>query len=327
MLMLIDEVTVKFTAGSGGRGAVEFNKTKMTLGPTGGSGGKGGSIYLEGTTNINALAPMASRKSIRATNGRNGRGQFTDGRNGKDLIIQVPNNTRVITIGSDEVREIARVGERLLIAAGGRGGRGNYLFRSAINTSPKEFEEGKVGEQITLRLELRLIANIGLIGLPNAGKSSLLNELTAARSKVGSYPFTTLEPSLGSYYGIIIADIPGLIEGAANGKGLGVKFLKHIERTETLFHLVAAESTDVVRDYKIVRDELTKYNSQLLEKSEYVLLSHSDMVKSSELKQKLKQLQTISKTVIPISVIDDDRLGELKKILNKIKDDEVILEL
>lgn len=327
MFMLIDEVTVQFIGGSGGRGAVEFSKTKMTLGPTGGSGGQGGSIYLESVSNINALAALASRKKIRAADGKNGRGQFTDGHNGKDLIIPVPNNTRIITVGSNEVREIIRLNDRLLIVAGGQGGRGNFLFRSATNTSPKQFEEGKEGEQVTLKLELRLIATIGLIGLPNAGKSSLLNELTAARAKVGSYPFTTLEPSLGSYYGLIIADIPGLIAGAANGKGLGVRYLKHIERTETIFHLVSAESTNVVRDYKIVRDELAKYNPQLLQKNEYVLLSHADMIEPVELNQKLEQLRSINDNTIPISVIDDNQLDELKKILNKIKTDEVMLDL
>lgn len=324
--MLIDEVTLHVKAGSGGRGAVQFSKTKMTLGPVGGSGGRGASIYLEGVSNITALAPLASRKSIRASDGDNGGRQLTDGRDGPDLLVPVPTGTRAITVGTGEVREINEVGERLLVAAGGRGGRGNYLFRSATNTSPEQFEEGKPGEEATLRLELRLIANIGLVGLPNAGKSSLLNELTAAHSKVGNYPFTTLEPSLGSYYGLIIADIPGLIEGAATGKGLGVKFLKHIERTKTLFHLVSAESSDVVRDYTIVRDELAQYNPELLEKREYVLLSHADMVEPDELEQKLKQLRKVSGSVTPVSIIDDSSLLEVKKILNEVKTSEGILD-
>lgn len=322
--MLIDEVTVQFRAGSGGDGVATFNRTKMQLGPRGGSGGRGASIYLEGVSDITALASLASRKAIRAKDGDRGQGQLTDGADGADLIIPVPANTRVVIVETGEVREIAMVGERLLIAAGGRGGRGNYLFRSSTQTSPKSFEQGKLGEEVTLRLELRLIAHVGLVGLPNAGKSSLLNELTSARSKVGNYPFTTLEPSLGSYYGLVIADIPGLIEGAATGKGLGVRFLKHIERTKTLFHLVSAESTDVVRDYKIVRGELGQYNPELLAKREYVLLSRSDMVEPDELHQKLKQLKAVSSSVTPISVIDDKSLSSVKKILNELKANEGI---
>jgi GTP-binding protein len=327
--MLVDEAIVQFKAGSGGRGAVEFNKIKMALGPVGGSGGRGASIYLEGVADIGVLAALARRKIIQAENGAAGRGQLTDGRAGEELTLPVPVGTRVVTVATGEarlpdgqVREISKVGERLLIAKGGRGGRGNYLFRSATNTSPQEFEEGKAGEEVTLRLELRLIAQVGLVGLPNVGKSSLLNELTHAQSKVGNYPFTTLEPSLGSYYGLIIADIPGLIAGAATGKGLGVKFLKHIERTKTLFHLVSAESTEVVRDYEIVRRELAQYNPELLEKREYVLLSQADMVAPEELRQKLEQLRKVSSSVVPVSVLDDASLQEVRKILNKIKTEE-----
>ena len=324
--MLIDEVTVHFKAGAGGRGAVEFNRTKMALGPVGGSGGNGASIYLEGASDITALAYLAGRKIVQAEDGVRGHGQLTDGPDGKDVIIQVPNSTRVITVETGEAREITGIGERLLIAAGGRGGRGNYKFRSSIHTSPVKYEEGRAGEEVTLRLELRLIASIGLVGLPNAGKSSLLNQLTAAPPKVGNYPFTTLEPSLGSYYGLVIADIPGLIEGAATGKGLGVKFLKHIERTKTLFHLVSAESDDVVRDYNIIRSELGKYNPELLEKREYVFLSHSDMVDADVLKERLRQLKKVSKSVAPLSIIDDSTLKEVKKILNEIKTNEGILD-
>lgn len=324
--MLIDEVTIHFTAGTGGPGAAMFNKTKMSLGPVGGSGGNGAFVYLEGVANITALAPLAGRKAMKAPNGDRGLGQMTDGRDGKDLIIPVPNGTRVITVETGEVREINGIGERLLIASGGRGGRGNFLFRSATRTSPQNFEEGKPGEEITIRLELRLIASVGLVGLPNAGKSSLLNALTSAHSKVGNYPFTTLEPSLGSYYGLILADIPGLIEGAAAGKGLGVKFLKHIERTKTLFHLVSAESSDVVGDYKIIRSELGEYNPELLKKQEYVFLSHTDMLSPDELHEKLKELGNVSQSVTPVSIIDDSSLTEVKKILNELKDNEGIVD-
>jgi len=290
----------------------------------GGDGGRGASIYLEGVSDINALSTFMSRKKIRATDGKNGMGQLVDGKTGEDMFLRVPSGTRVITVATGEIREITKVGEQLLIAEGGRGGRGNFRFRSSTNTTPKEFERGKAGARVKLRLELRLIAQVGLIGLPNAGKSSLLNELTAARSRVGNYPFTTLEPSLGPYYGLIIADIPGLIEGAAGGKGLGVKFLKHVERTKVLFHLVSAESDDVERDYEIVRGELEKFNPELLNKKEYVFLSQSDMVKPRELKKKLSKLKDVGDIVIPISVIDDDSLEEVRKILNEVKESEGI---
>src|SRR3989344_1261030 len=282
--MLIDEITMTLHAGKGGRGAVAFNKVKLMQGPTGADGGRGASIYFEGVADINALKPFAGRKEVQAKNGRDGRGQFLDGADGEDLILKVPTGTSVVNTESGYTRELTRVGERILAAGGGKGGRGNFKFRSSTNTSPKEFEEGTEGDTATYRLELRLIADVGLVGLPNAGKSSLINQLTAASVQVGDYPFTTLEPSLGAYYGLIIADIPGLIEGASEGKGLGVKFLKHIERTKTLFHLVSAESEDVVRDYKIVRGELEKYSPTLIEKNEHVFLTKSDAVTADELK-------------------------------------------
>lgn len=317
--MLIDEITTTLRAGKGGRGAVAFNKVKLMQGPTGGDGGRGASIYFEGVADINALKPLSSRKVIEAKDGGNGRGQFVDGSRGEDLIIKVPTGTRVVNIETGYVSEITKVGERFLAAGGGNGGRGNFKFRSSTNTSPKEFEEGKEGDVATYRLELRLIADVGLVGFPNAGKSSLLNELTAAAAQVGDYPFTTLEPNLGAYYGLIIADIPGLIEGASEGKGLGVKFLKHVERTNTLFHLVSAESDDVVRDYDVIRAELGKYSPALLGKEEHVFLSKCDSVPEKGVKEKIAVLKAKKIAAIPISVLDEKSLEKVKKILNSIK--------
>ncbi|MBI4093512.1 GTPase ObgE [Candidatus Kaiserbacteria bacterium] len=318
--MLVDEVTITLRAGRGGHGAVAFNAVKLMQGPTGGDGGCGGSIYFEGVPDINALKPFAGRKEIQAKDGGNGRGQFIDGPDGPDTVLKVPTGTSIVNTENGYTRELTRVGERILAAGGGVGGRGNFKFRSSTNTTPKEFEEGKDGDAATYRLELRLIADVGFVGMPNAGKSSLLNELTAAAAKVGDYPFTTLEPNLGAYYGLIIADIPGLIEGASEGKGLGVKFLKHIERTKTLFHLVAADSDDVVRDYQIIRDELKKYNPKLLEKNEHVFLSKCDAVSPEEVQAKLAALKRKKITALPISVLDEGSLSEVKKILNNIKD-------
>lgn len=322
--MLIDEVTMTLRAGNGGRGAVAFNKVKLMQGPTGGDGGRGGSIYFEGVADIDALKPFASRKEIQAKNGGNGRGQFIDGPDGADTILKVPTGTRIVNVETGYTRDLTRVGERILAAGGGYGGRGNFKFRSGKNTSPKEFEEGTEGDVATYRLELRLIADVGLVGLPNAGKSSLINELTAAAARVGDYPFTTLEPNLGAYYGLIIADIPGLIEGASEGKGLGVKFLKHIERTKTLFHLVSAESDDVVRDYQIIRGELKKYNPELTKKSEYVFLSKCDTSSPEEVKAKVAALRKKKIAALPLSIVDADSLTAVKKILNDIKEAEGI---
>ena len=317
--MLIDNVTIKVKAGDGGRGAVAFNKNKMMLGPVGGNGGKGGDVYFEGVSDLSALAQFRNKKDIHTENGANGRGDFVDGIDADDLAIKIPVGTVITNLETGEVKEIMHVGERILSAKGGYGGKGNYKFRSSLNTRPKQFQYGKLGQSFNIKLELKLIADVGLIGLPNAGKSSLLNELTAAKSRVANYPFTTLEPNLGVYYELILEDIPGLIEGASEGKGLGVKFLQHIERTKILFHLVSAESDNVARDYKIVRKELKTYSKELAGKKEYLFLSKYDMVSDKEVNKKLNVLRKLNKKVIPLSIHDMDSLFKIQKILNKIK--------
>jgi GTP-binding protein len=317
--MLVDDVKIRLEAGNGGKGAVAFQKVRLLRGPTGGDGGRGANVYFEAVSDINALAYYASKKVLRAESGKDGRGQFIDGRAGQDLILKVPAGTTVRNLGTGFARELANVGDRLLAAGGGEGGRGNFKFRSSTNTTPKESEEGKPGDTVEYQLELRLIADVGLVGLPSAGKSSLLNELTAAKSKVGNYAFTTLEPHLGAYYGLIIADIPGLIEGASDGKGLGDKFLKHIERTKTLFHLVSSESDDPVRDYRVIRKELEAYNTALTQKEEHVFLTKSDAVTPERLKEELKLLKKEGISATPISVIDPESLEEVRKILNGLK--------
>ncbi len=317
--MLVDHIEMRLEAGPGGRGAVAFQKVRLNRGPTGGDGGNGGNIYFEGVSDINALASMSANKVVRAEKGGDGRGQFIDGTRGEDKIIKVPAGTLIINKETGFTKEINAVGERVLAAGGGKGGRGNFKFRSSTNTTPMEHEEGTPGDVADYILELRLIADVGLVGLPNAGKSSLLNELTAAKSRVANYAFTTLEPHLGDYYGTIIADIPGLIEGASEGKGLGDKFLKHVERTKTLLHLISAESDDPVRDYKIIRKELHAYNPALKEKKEYVLLTKSDMVDAGEIKKKVAALKKAKVTALPISILDDKSMKEVQKILNSIK--------
>lgn len=318
--MLVDEMTIRLTAGNGGKGRAAFNKVKLMQGPSGGDGGHGGSIYLEGVVDIGALAMHSNKKEIRAKDGKNGGAHFNDGTRGEDVILKVPIGTVVTNLDTGYEEEIVKVGQKILAAGGGIGGRGNYKFRSSTNTTPLEFEEGKRGDSAEYKLSLKLIADVGLIGLPNAGKSSLLNELTASRAKVANYPFTTLEPNLGSYFGTIVADIPGLIEGASEGKGLGTKFLKHIERTGIFFHLVSCESDDVARDYKTVRTELENYDPALAKKKQIVLLTKSDMVSPKELAEKQKALKKLKVDAIPFSILEPESLELVKKALNEIRD-------
>lgn len=317
--MLVDDIHIKLRGGHGGKGAVAFNKVRLVKGPAGGNGGNGGSIWFEGVSDIGALTYFTRLKSIDAENGRDGRGQFLDGRDGNDTILKIPVGTRITRMSDGRVEDMLEVGQRMLTVSGGFGGKGNFLFRSSVNTTPYESQDGLPGEEDEFDLELRLIADVGLVGLPNAGKSSLLNELTAAQSKVGNYAFTTLEAHLGSYYGLILADIPGLVEGASQGKGLGIKFLKHIERTRVLFHLVSAESDDVVRDYRTIRRELGEYNAELLEKREYVFLTKSDAVAPERLAEELAQLHTAGIEATPISILDAEAMERVQKVLREVR--------
>lgn len=316
--MLIDDVVIKIKAGRGGDGTVAFNKTKMSLGPTGADGGRGGSIYLEGVSDLGALIQFRYKKEITAKNGGRGKMQLNDGEDGEDIVLRVPVGTVIHNLDTNEDSEVISIGQKMLVAKGGRGGRGNFKFRSPTNTSPEESEEGRLGEEARLRLELKLIADVGFVGLPNVGKSSLLNELTRANSKVANYHFTTLEPNLGAYYELILADLPGLIEGASEGKGLGIKFLRHVERTRTLFHFISAESPSPTKDYETIRGELGAYNKDLLDKVEYVFLSKADTLSKEELAEKLALLKNTGKEVLPISIHDTDALERVAEILRAI---------
>ncbi|MBM3257508.1 MAG: GTPase ObgE [Candidatus Liptonbacteria bacterium] len=317
--MLIDDVTIRIKAGNGGNGGVAFNKNMMSLGPTGASGGNGGNVYAEGVSDLGALRQFRFKKAFAAPDGKPGRSQFRDGQDGEDLILKVPAGTTIHNLKNEIQVEILKIGEKMLLAEGGKGGRGNFHFRSSTNTSPKEFEYGTPGEEFEIRLELKLIADIGLIGFPNAGKSSLLNALTNAKSKIGNYPFTTLEPNLGAYYELILADIPGLIEGSSGGKGLGIKFLRHIERTGILFHLVSGESMDPEKDYKTIRQELGNYSKALKNKPEYLFLSKIDLLEKKESNEKLEILRRLNPNAALLSIKMPETLENLKQILNKIK--------
>ncbi len=316
--MLIDDVEIKIAAGGGGKGAVAFNKNLMSLGPVGGRGGNGGSVYFEGVSDLSALNQFRFKKKLDAENGEDGKGQFRDGAAGKDLVLKVPVGTVIHNLDKKTDQEIVKIGERIQAAQGGHGGKGNFLFRSSRNTSPTGFQYGLPGEYFNIRLELKLIADVGFVGLPNVGKTSLLNKLTRASGKVANYPFTTLEPNLGVYYELILADIPGLIEGASGGKGLGIKFLRHIERTRVIFHFVSAESQNPAQDYKTIKKELENYNSALIEKPEYLFVSKSDLVEPADLKEKLASTKKLNSSAIAISIYDPDSVEKVKKILNEI---------
>ncbi len=325
--MFIDDITIRVLGGNGGRGAVSFNKNLHQFGPVGGSGGNGGSLYFEGSTNFNLLSAYSFKKEFSAQNGKNGRGQFRDGATADDLILPVPVGTVIHNLTRGVDQEVVHKGERILVAKGGKGGRGNFHFRSSTNRSPRQFEQGEPGESFAVRLELKLIADVGFIGLPNVGKSSLLNELTNAKSKVANYLFTTLEPNLGVYFDLILADIPGLIEGASGGKGLGTKFLRHIERTHILFHIISAESETPLKDYRSIRKELGAHNKELFKKKEYIFLSKSDMISPSKLKKKITALKKINPSVGAFSIYDFDSIEKVKKVLKKlIKEKEGVTE-
>lgn len=323
--MLIDDVTIKIKAGNGGDGKVSFKRNAQTAkgGPDGGNGGKGGDVYVKGNNDLTLLQQFQFKKSLRAEDGIKGDKNNLFGRKGKDLTILVPLGTRITDLLTKEIFDI-ETEETLLLAKGGKGGLGNTEFKSATNQTPRYAETGVVGQERQLRFELRLIADIGLIGLPNAGKSSLLKELTNATPRIGNYPFTTLEPNLGvmlvSPHGgdkIILADIPGLIEGASGGKGLGTKFLKHIEKTRLLLHCIDASSEDVLRDYKIVREEMIVYNKYIGKKQEVILLTKRDLVTEEEYKEKEKLMKKISSHVLSVSIYDMESLEKLKALLKK----------
>ena len=316
--MIVDEVKITVEGGHGGKGLSTFSKIKFAPGPTGGNGGKGGDIFIEGVADLGYLRHFRFKKDYKAENGENGKSGLHDGRNAEDLILFVPVGTVCHNLTNKKEIEITKIGQRELIAKGGKGGKGNWYFRSAINTSPREFQGGKPGEYFEIHLELKMIADVGFIGLPNVGKSSLLNELTKAQAKVANYPFTTLEPNLGVYYDLILADIPGLIEGASAGKGLGTKFLKHIERTKVLFHFVSADSVNPLLDYKIVRKELETYGDILLGKPEYIFITKSDTVDAEAILKIKNEFEKIGKDAKAISIIDNESLNNIKKILNNL---------
>lgn len=315
--MLVDNVTITIKAGNGGNGAVHFKRNAQTAkgGPDGGNAGNGGNIYFQGTDDLSALQQFRYKKRIMAETGINGGGQNKFGRNGEDTIIKVPFGTEVTDTSTGQVYEINNTEVTVLLAQGGKGGRGNNEFKTATDQTPYYAEKGTPGEEKEIRLELKLIADVGLIGLPNAGKSSLLSALTNAHPKIGDYPFTTLEPNLGVMEGVVLADIPGLIAGASDGKGLGIKFLQHIEKTKLLLHCVAVDNENLQGTYETIRKELAQYSKTLLEKPEIILITKSDLVPSEELKEKVKIMKKKNKNILAVSIYDEKSLDALQEKL------------
>ena len=320
--MIVDDVTIEAKAGHGGSGVVRFSRIKFEQGPTGGDGGRGGNIILKGVSDLGALRPFRHKKNIKAGVGKDGEQNTRSGKNGEDVIIPVPVGTVAHDLTNNKDYEIIEVGQEAIVARGGNGGFGNHHFRSSKNTTPEHANQGKPGDRIQLRLELKMIADVGFVGLPNVGKSSLLNELTNASSKVANYHFTTLEPHLGVYYGLILADIPGLIEGCADGKGLGHKFLRHIERTRVLFHFVDATSKDPVADYRAIRKELEIFNPKMLEKPEWIIVSKIDDQDEKKVEKIVKDLRKENKKVVTLSIIDDTMMQSVVNILNDIENNK-----
>lgn len=317
--MLIDEVKVTIKAGNGGDGAVSFRRNAQTPkgGPDGGNGGNGGSVYFQGTQDTSALRQFQFKKKIEGEAGIPGKKSNLYGKNGQPLIIKVPIGTQVIDLSNKTSFEILNDNEQILIASGGLGGRGNNSFKTATNQTPKNAEKGTPGEEKNLSLILHIIADIGLIGLPNAGKSSILKSLTNADPKIGNYPFTTLEPNLGVLDNLVIADIPGLIEGASLGKGLGVGFLKHIEKTKMIVHCISLENDNLLKAYLEVETELKKFNPSLLSKTKLIVLTKSDLFDKVTIEKKKKTLGKKGIDVINISIFDPGNIQYLKeKILN-----------
>src|SRR3989344_22059 len=311
--MFIDEAEIAVEGGDGGAGKVAFFVNKK--GPSGGNGGKGGNLYFVASQNVSDLKKYSKKNIFKAEDGQGGESNRRLGANGKDLYLQVPINTTLTDINNNEEITLSDLNSSVLVCGGGAGGFGNDSFKTATDRTPKRATPGQKGQVRRLKLILKLIADYGLIGLPNAGKSSLLNELTNAKARIASYPFTTLEPNLGVINGKILTDIPGLIEGASMGKGLGIKFLKHIEKVTLLLHCISAESDDAVSDFHTINQELEKFNPELITKNRIILLTKSDLVDSTVLVEKINKLAGLKYPIYTASIYDLESIEKIKQLL------------
>jgi len=313
--MFVDELEIKAEAGRGGDGVVRWRREKSIPegGPSGGNGGDGGDIYMRAVRDLSLLSKYTGSKEFKATDGQPGEKRSKFGKDGDDLYIDVPVGATVTEHERGRVHTFEKEGEIHKILLGGRGGLGNEYFKSSTNRAPEQSTKGKKGEKATFTIELSLIVDVGFLGFPNAGKTTLLNSLTNTKARVGAYPFTTVEPHLGELYGYILADIPGLIEGASEGKGLGHKFLRHIKRTKMLLHCVSLENENVIEAYTTIRNELKKFDTELLQKEEWVILTKSDLVSEEVIK---KAREAISATGAHVNVVS----GETKEGIKELHD-------
>lgn len=314
--MLVDEIRITIKGGNGGFGIISFGKGEKS-GPDGGNGGDGGNLYFEASSDLTLLDQFHPDQTVFAENGHNGAKDKMFGRKGEDLEISIPIGSKVTDLSTKEVFEFNKTGDKYLLCRGGAAGIGNFELRSSKNTTPEFTAPPTPGQTRKIEISLSFIADYGLIGLPSSGKSSLLNELTNAKAKTAEYHFTTLSPNLGVLPNKkIIADIPGLIEGASQGKGLGIKFLKHIQKVDLLLHCVSSESNDPISDYKVIRKELGKYKKSLLNKTELILLTKSDLVDTKGVKELKAKLKKFDRKIISTSIHDEDSLDSLLKILS-----------
>lgn len=324
--MLIDYVEIYVKSGKGGKGAISFRREKFVPkgGPDGGDGGKGGEIILTSDPNINTLLDFRYKKEFIAEDGENGLGALKTGKSGKDIEIKVPVGTVIKdTLTERILYDFLQPNDSFIIAKGGKGGRGNNHFKTPTNQTPRKADTGLPGEEFDISLELKLIADVGLIGFPNAGKSTLISVMSAAKPKIANYPFTTLEPVLGlvkykEHKSFVIADIPGIIQGASEGKGLGLKFLKHCERTRLLVFLLDVSSENIKADYKILVSELKKYSKELFNKPRIILLSKIDLLDGDKLKKISKTI--IDKKYTQLAISSVAQLG-LEKLTDEIWDE------
>lgn len=318
-MAFVDELEFAARAGNGGDGVVRWLhlKGKEYSGPAGGNGGDGGDVYIRGVRDLNLLARYRGEKRFEAQNGAPGESSNRNGHRGDDLTIDLPVGSLVRNLETGEHFDLTVEGQTQLVLKGGRGGAGNAVFKSSVNRTPKESTPGQGGEAADFKIELRLIADAGLIGLPNAGKTSLLNALTSAAGKVAPYAFTTLDPNLGALYGYVLADIPGLIEGASAGKGLGSKFLRHVARTRLLIHCISLESPDPFVDYRTVRKEIEQFEGGILaEKPEIIVFTKSDTREKKDIDELMEHVRSHEKKEFQyVSVLDDGLLKRLRQVI------------
>ena len=322
-MKFLDQIKIYVKGGDGGSGSASFRREKFVEfgGPDGGDGGNGGSVFLLADPNLNTLVDFRFQQHFKAERGENGMGNKKFGKSGKDLILKVPIGTQVFEEDNNTlIEDLKKSGQKVIVANGGKKGLGNVRFKSSVNRAPRKKTYGGEGEKFWIWLQLKVIADIGIVGMPNAGKSSLLSVLTKAKPKIANYPFTTINPNLGvaSYNDkeITIADIPGLIEGAHEGIGLGDKFLRHIERCKSLIHLIDISEKDILKNYLKIRKELSKYSGNLLKKREIIILNKIDIIETDEVNKKIIYFKKkIKKNIYKISVVQNKGLLNLKKIL------------